>query len=129
MDTRPNILIVSAFQKGQTLLENTNKHNEAVEVLRSRLVPFKVLQGKYNGVTELSILVSGFEHRELVESISKSNNQECYLESHNDRTTNLVYPDGARVSIGVLTGVTKDEAESVGSYSYDPLVDQYFVTK
>lgn len=129
MNTRPNILIVSAFQKGQTLLENTNKHNETVGMLSARMIPFKVLQGRYNGIDELSILVSGFEHRELVENIAKSNSQECYLESHNDRSTFLVFPDGSKQGIGVLTGATKEEAEAVGAYSYDPQEGLYFVTK
>ncbi|NJO48173.1 MAG: hypothetical protein HC840_00495 [Leptolyngbyaceae cyanobacterium RM2_2_4] len=124
-----NILIVSVFQLKLSQALSHDTHREVLTALQDSGVPVLELQGRYNGVNELSILVDGFEHRATVERIAKTFNQECYLESHNDRATFLVYPDGRRESIGTLVGVSKHEAETVGSYSYNPLVDQYFVTR
>lgn len=97
--------------------------------MKNQDLPVLELEGKYNGTEERSILVRGFEHRSIVEKLCKEFNQECYLESHNDRSTALVYPDGHRESLGTLIPVSRSEAEAVGSWSYNPEVRQYFITK
>lgn len=129
MNLKPNILIVSVFQKSQTLEENTNSHKYVMQVLKANGIPCLTLHGKYDGSEELSILFDGFEYRDIVEKIAKTHKQECYLESHNDRATFLVYPDGTTKSIGTLVPVSKEEAEVAGSYSYNPRVDQHFITR
>lgn len=129
MNLNPNILIFSVFQKTNTHELNVTNHNKILRALKGYGIPVIELQGKYNGADEMSLLISGFEHRAVVEVLCKDFNQECYLESHNDRDTNLVFPDGSRQNIGKLVPVTKEEAEVNGSYSYDPQVGQYFVTK
>lgn len=129
MNIKPNVLIFSVFQSKLPEIVNKLAHTQLIAVLEKQGYPVMELQGRYNGSNELSILISGFEHRAMVERICQDFNQECYLESHNDRATFLVYPDGRKESIGTLTPVTKQEAEAVGSYSYSPLVDQHFVTR
>lgn len=129
MNLKSNILIFSVFQKGKSLTANEYAHKGVLAVLKYDGIPFLELQGKYDGAEELSILVDGFEHRSTVERIAKTFNQECYLESHNDRATFLVYQDGTTKSIGTLIPVSKQEAEAVGSYSYNPLMDQHFITR
>lgn len=129
MNIRPNILIVSVFQKAVSAAKNIANHKEVLQALKDSGLSVLELQGKYDDTYELSILIEGFQYRQVVEKIAKSFNQECYLESHNDRATFLVFPDGSTKSIGTLTPVSKQEAEAVGSYSYSPVVDQYFVTR
>jgi hypothetical protein len=104
-------------------------HAEALKVFKASNVPVLELQGKYQGVEELSILVPSFDYRYEVETLAKQYNQECYLESHNDRATSLVYPDGTRQSIGTLTPVSQAEAEASIGYSYNPIMKQFYVTK
>lgn len=128
MNIRPNILIVSVFQKGVDAKQNVESHAQVLQTLKSTGVPHVELQGKYNGIEELSILVQGFEYRSVVERLAKAFNQECYLESHNDRATSLVFADGSRQNIGTLVNVTKEEAEANGSYSYNPNAG-YFITR
>lgn len=127
MNLKPNIMIFSVFESGKTHAENMEWHRHVISLLEKGDMPFLELQGKYNGVEELSILIEGFEHRERVEGLVNLFQQECYLESHSDRRTFLVFKDGTRKDIGTLTAVTKEEAERVGSYSYNPVARSYFV--
>lgn len=129
MNIKSNILIFSVFQAKHSKALNVDTHAQVLATLKQAGLPVLELQGKYKGNEELSILVDGFEHRATVERLCKTFNQECYLESHNDRATSLVYPDGTRQDVGTLVPVSKQEAEAVGSYSYNPLVDQHFITR
>jgi hypothetical protein len=126
MNYRPNIMIFSVF-KG--IKSDELNHHSVCLVLDEMNVPYSLLAGFYEDKQETSILVEGFEHRETVETFCKLYNQDCYLESHgNDRSTNLVFPDGSRTSIGVLTSVPKTVVTSSMNYSYSSDLDQYFVT-
>ena len=128
MNVKSNVLIFSVFQKSSSLVSNATSHARVVKGLQAQNIPFVELRGKYEGVEELSILVEGFSHRPLVESLCKEFKQECYLESHNDRASFLVFPNGDKTAVGTLQGVTKEVAEAHGSYSYNPLVGQHYVT-
>ena len=129
MNIKSNILIVSAFHKDLPYEVNRANHVKAVRYLKDVGAPHVVLTGKYEGIEEPSILVEGFENRVCVEEIAKAFNQECYLESHNDRATFLVFPNGSKQAIGTLVPVSKEEAEKADGYSYNPVVDQYYVTR
>lgn len=129
MNLKPNVLIFSVFQKSRTLSVNQLAHKQIFKLLEEQGLPVLHLSGRYDGNEELSILVEGFEHRATVERLCKEFNQECYLESHNDRASFLVFPDGSKQSIGTLVAVSESEAETLGSYSYNPVVDQYYVTR
>lgn len=129
MNVKNNILIFSVFQKNQTEESNKAAHVQVLQALRDSGIPSMELQGKYNGTPELSILVDGFEYRQTVEKACKAFNQECYLESHNDRATSLVFPDGSRQHIGTLVAASQSEAEASGSYSYNPIIKQHFIVR
>lgn len=129
MNLKPNVLIFSVFQKGTVWSVNRDRHAKVMQDLETQGVPCIELTGKYNNELELSILVQGFEFRPLVEALAKKYSQECYLESYSDRSSALVYPDGRREMIGTLTPVSKLEADAVGSWSYNKIADQYFITK
>lgn len=129
MNLKPNILIFSVFQKNATPEVNKDIHSSVLYVLLDQKLPAMELKGRYNGTDESSILIQGFEHREVVERLCKEFGQECYLESHNDRATFLVFPDGSKKYIGVLTPVDENEAQQVGSYSYNEAVGQFYITK
>ena len=124
-----NIMIFSVFQKGVSKELNTSRHNAVLQSLKRSNTPCIELQGKYDGNEELSILVEGFEHRQDVEYFCREYSQECYLESYNDRATSLVYPDGRRQPIGTLTNVSESEAKASIGYSFNPISEQYFITK
>lgn len=128
-DLKPNVLIFSVFQKSQSESVNQKVHAMILAEMQKSALPVIELQGRYNGVNESSILIQGFEHRETVQRLCREFNQECYLESHNDRATFLVYPNGKTESIGTLTNVSKDEAIQNGSYSFNAIADAYFITK
>lgn len=128
-DLKPNILIFSVFQSKLSQALNHDTHREVLTALKGAGLPVIELQGQYNGSPEMSILIQGFEHRATVERLCQKFNQECYLESHNDRATFLVFPNGDRQSIGTLVAVSKAEAEAHGSFSYNPIADQHFVTR
>ena len=129
MNTKPNILIFSVFQKTVPAPLNEMAHRKVLSLLKAEGIPAMELQGRYNGSDETSILVDGFQHRATVERICQDFAQECYLESHNDRASFLVFPNGDKQAIGTLTPVSKEEAEAVGNFSYSPLAGQYFVTR
>lgn len=129
MNLKPNILIFSVFQNSVSKKQNEINHNEVLKAVQDKGLTAMELQGRYNGSNELSILVSGFEHRALVEHTCKAFNQESYLESHNDRATFLIYKDGRRESIGTLTNVSQSEEEASNAFSYNPISGQYFICK
>lgn len=127
MNILPNILIVSVFQRGVNRNQNVDTHIAVMQTLKDTGIPHVELQGKYNGIEELSILIPGFEHRPVVEKLVKTFNQDSYLESHNDRETFLIFANGDTEYIGKLVSVSKEEAERAGAYSYNPLVDAYYI--
>jgi hypothetical protein len=129
MNLKSNIMIFSVFQLGQSDAVNLSNHTQVVGTLKAKGIPLSQLNGKYNGQKEHSILVEGFEHRDTVERVCGIFNQECYLESHCDRESFLVYPTGAKVAVGKLQGVPKAIATAMNSYTYEPTLDQYYVTK
>lgn len=125
----PNVLIFSVFQKSVSAAKNEHAHAEMLSILQGAKLPVIELQGRYAGQDEKSILIQGFEHRATVERICQSFNQECYLESHNDRATFLVYPNGESTHIGTMKAVSQDEAEQYGAFSYNPIARQHFICK
>lgn len=122
-----NIMIFSVYRSGTSSFDNYYAHRKAVENFQHAGIPFVELEGVFNGVKELSIMVLGFQYRQIVESYSREYNQECYLESHNDRVTFLVYPDGSRIRLGVLRSVSQSEALAARGYTYRPDTNTYYL--
>ena len=127
MNLKQNILIFSVYQSDKELSVNLAAHNNLMDYLKRNSYPVSEVQGSYKGIPEKSILVVDFEHRSIVEDFVKAYNQESYLESHNDRSSNLIFSDGTKQAIGKLVSVPRDEALQNDSYSYN---DQgYFLCK
>lgn len=126
MNLQPNIMVFSVYQKDA--LYNDIEHNLVIERLAVAKVPYKVLLGLYKGVTEQSILVQGFEHRGTVEALCAEYNQQCYLESHNDRMSFLVFPNGTKQKVGILKTLSASDALKQECYSFCPELNQYYVT-
>ena len=129
MNLKSNVLIFSVFRKDRSNAMNEAFHANTLKELKALGLPVVELEGKYNGSEETSILVQGFENRVIVERLCTEFSQECYLESHNDRASFLVYPNGSKVGIGTLTPVSKEVAEASGSYSYNRVAQQHFITR
>ncbi len=128
MNTKPNILIFSVFQSKLSYDQNMMNHNGVTDYLTKKEIYFKILTGVYENNSEMSILVD-FNQRSLVEELVKTFNQECYLESHNDRASFLIFNDKDKRFIGTLTNVSQSEAIASNNYSYDFENNQYFITK
>lgn len=122
------ILIFSVYQEFETKEGNELAHYAAMSVLQGARHDHIELDGCYNGTTEKSILVEGWKARGLVETLCHRYKQQCYLESHGDRFTTLVYLDGRRENIGYLVYVSEIEAKQNKSWSYNP-ISGYFITK
>lgn len=120
-----HIFIVSAFQASQDDYTNSYNHDMLTAMLDRLAIPFKVLVGHYKSRMELSVLIVGQDKERLVQAVARNYNQECYLESHGDRFTELVYTsDGRREAIGYLKNV--ENVEGLEAYSYCPETKQFF---
>lgn len=126
MNLKSNIFIFSVFQKDEA--QNQRDHLDLIKHLNRFNIPHKELLGYYKGDKESSILIEGFNHRDTVEYFCKKYGQECYLESHSDRSTYLVYPQ-KKEYIGKLVPVSREKASLLDSYSFDPILGQYYITE
>jgi len=126
---QPEIMIFSVFQSSRPITSNIVEHNATIMQLKGLKIPYLELEGYYKGIGKKSILVQGFEHRQIVEDFVKVHNQEYYLESHNDRISYLVCPDGTKTLMGKLVNVSKIEALKEDNYSYNPVTNEYFITR
>ena len=128
-EVNSEIMIFSVFQKDLSLESNMANHKLALEFLNKYSVPYLELQGKYNGSEELSILLNDLGYRSTVEKLCAAYRQECYLEADDERNAKLVFADYTTASIGKLMCVSKDKAESKGSYSYNPVNNCYYIAE
>jgi len=126
MNIKMRIIIFSVYQNEKSELINKLNHKHIGNELKSRGISFKELVGVYKGIHEQSYLVHE-SNRSLVEELCIRYNQECYLESNGDRSTELVYRY-ERKNIGILKLVSKEFAESKEAYTYDPINDSFWVT-
>jgi len=119
------IIIFSVFQSGLVLADNEKNHDVAYRLLRSSGIPFKELQGYDNGMQEKSFLIpTRFEG--IAKELCAQYNQECYLVSASDRSTELVYSNGRREPVGVFREVSRESIEGLECYSYDLETKRYW---
>jgi hypothetical protein len=128
MKIKPTIYIVSVFKSNQCDLVNNRKHQQTIEALKLAGTPVSELQGQYKGQPEKSILIVGLEFQPTVEKLARLFDQECYLVSHSDRSTDLVYQDGTQIAIGQLRPVDGTNIAGLDSWTYSPILDQYYAT-
>lgn len=125
MNIKQNILIFSVFQAGLGEVNEMN-HRMVLDRLDMMGIGYTILDGCYMGTYERSVMLMGFDHEDLVKSIVKAYNQECYLRSYGDRVTELVYSNRIE-KIGVLVPV--NSVEGLDSWTYHRELKQYFTVK
>ena len=122
------IIIFSVFQSHLSHGENLNNHKHTLVQLSRDNIGHKVVKGVYNGDSELSIIVDQ-KHVDHILRLAKTYNQESILFSDQSRNSELVYiKTGKREPLGILTNVKQDYAIAQGSYTFDSLTGQYWVT-
>ena len=117
MNIKDNILIFSVYNPGQSEKANKLIHEGTLKDLKARGISPMGLQERDNRSSweYESILVKGFENENLVKGLVETNSSmDCYLKSHNDRATELVWLDGtSEERSGYLVPIyTKDEANT-----------------
>jgi hypothetical protein len=102
--------------------------NKTREILADRNIPFKVLQGKYKGINEISYIVPMGSDIYPTGILDK---QESMLflgvNENGNRKAELVFIDGVTsdMDLGFFTEVTKEQAENSEAYTRDG--DKYFI--
>lgn len=124
----PHLVIVSCYQTDLPEVGNARNHYDLAEKLKLLSVPFTEVIGCYKGKIENSFMIPAVYER-VARMIMNEYNQECYLEHHNDRSCELVYPNGARTKIGIMTEVPKEEAEKSIAWTLVPETGRYFIVK
>jgi len=125
------IAIFSVDQKHLPKRENDANYSKVLKQLVKLEIPHKRVIGVYTyedgtKITEQSILVET-KDKLFIDLICSQHNQECWLYSNEHRESMLKYPNKTEF-IGVLTEVSKDEAESLQAYTYCPKQDRYYAT-
>lgn len=113
-----HVLIFSVYQKDKTSEENLQNHQGLKNILDLHRISYKSMLGCYNGSPEMSLMVSA-DQIEMVKSMCRKYNQECFLERENDNMTYLVYPDGSKEYIGFFLPISREEAVASQNYTYD----------
>ena len=132
--SQPSVLyLFSTMQANKKPEENEEAHNLLSDYFAAVGIPYVELQGRYQGKHELSYLLGANDApEELVQTICKESNQECYfvLENHKHGTYKVVLTDtksGAKKYIGFMREVDKETVDRLNlDYSYRKDVDKYF---
>ena len=124
------LFIFSVFQSGNTSEVNRAIHDNLFKsLIANNRFPFQV-KGRYLGSDELSIGVWGDNNWEsIVGDICNTHKQECYLVVYTNQgnRAELVYNNGSRKDIGVLTKVS--HVEAINSDSYSEIDGSYYIVK
>lgn len=120
--------IFSVFNSTGHSLDNISQHEIEMETLRRQgYMPMEV-NGRYNGIEELSI---GFYGTNLSEPILKElvriHNQESFLTVFHDNAAILTFSDGTEMVIGKWKYV--DEKTALGKESYSKIGNQWFIVE
>lgn len=137
MNIQSNKVFVSAFRSIQSEHLNRLNHAEARNVLIRGGFNFKVVEGVYKGVKELSFVLFAdnvdTHTMNMTEAlnIARRFGQESILEVHNDGAAELHYLDnGYRVErIGRFRGASEQDAVNRDAYTRDPVSGAYFVVE
>lgn len=122
-----NEIIIFSVSQGRSVAKDKEASAGVLELLHTGKVPFKLLEGCYNGVKELSFLVpSSFES--VVRKLVTVHDQESYFKQFADGTCQLVFRDGSVQELGELYTISKQEALRAEFYSLDLETGKYYVT-
>jgi len=128
MNIGNRILIVSVYQANESHEKNKQNHEILKGYLTSIGIDLIEISGRYNGKNEDSFILHE-AHRKVVEIIVRDYNQDCYLESHCDRYSELVFPDDTRQGLGYLVPINNVEASTLDSWSYRKDLNQYYAIR
>lgn len=119
-------VILSAFKEGLGSGENYERHCELLVDIRQSF-KYKVVQGRYNGKEELSIVVPVRceSDTRILASLANHYEQECVLVVNEDNTSDLLYPNGYTERLGTMKIVSPSEALK-GDYTHDFKNDIYY---
>lgn len=97
--------------------------------LKSLSIPYSKLLGSYNGVEELSFLVS-YEHLETALRLATHFKQHSILlrDSENNACLHIL-ESGEFINLGKMVSVSVEEALENDSWSFHPKLNKYFICK
>jgi len=123
---KPEVLIFSVYQSDRQDTDNQDNHQTVVNRLSQLDISHKVLNGRYQGIDEKSILVK-MDQLDTVQALCKQFNQESYLHLDKDRVASLRFTEGRIEKIGNLEAVSKTKALKSDAYTFDPMSNTYFI--
>jgi len=129
-------VIFSVTQSSANFLENAKATGSMIDLLHDKGIPFKVVQGVYNGTNHVSFLVptcSVLSKRDIIQLLNHYK-QEAILVVNSQRKASLVYLDprkndlvGNKVSIGTWREVPESVAKNEESYTCDISTGVYYI--
>ena len=122
-------IIFSAARGDVSMVKNSINTLHAEQHLKALNIPYSKLLGSYNGVEELSFLVTA-EHLDHVMFLAKFYNQHSILLRDNENNASLFILDtSVLVKLGKMVSVTVEEALANDSWSFHPKLNKYFICK
>ena len=126
-------LIFSVERAANDPFINAQNHAALLHLLKSKSIPHREIDGKFNGINEQSIVV-GADYENVVIGICQMFEQDCYLyvnTAHNNeawlRDCGNGWYEGGETYIGRFKSTCSYLAEKYGDYSHDPKTDQHHV--
>lgn len=129
MNLHETIFILSAENTSLTKEQNHNRTMALNMFLNKNKIPHKELKGSYKGTEEVSFLIVGKEHENLIIYLAKDFTQKTYLKSYPSRETYLIDRDGKEEYIGKLCAVSEDEAMQSDAWTYCHTLKTYYVAR
>ncbi len=136
------VIILSVFQNSMGDWQNITNTRIAAKQLTKLDIPFKEVIGMYNGIKELSFVVTLEQHnrlapfREILKICGKYKQESILLLSNLQKNnTRLAYllqiqtPIGEKEYIGLFQQITEEEALKENSYTYDDKANIYYGVK
>ena len=125
------IVFISAERHNKSELANQFATEAMREIINRRNVGYRIVEGVYKMIPEVTYVLPAPTEDYIAQwlELASEFNQECILYRNAEGTAFLVYPNGDREKLGQLEQVTKEEAFSAGSYTYDPINETYWSVK
>lgn len=130
MNKQPRIAILSAELAEYSLDQNILRSLNLQSHLEALKLSYKQMVGVYLGREETSFLVvlDTPEAEVMIQNLVSVYGQECYLIADEERRSELVYLNGARVALpGKLQAVSATTARAMDSYSRELDHSSYYV--
>jgi hypothetical protein len=123
----PTFFVLSAERDNLSSRDNLYRTHELEGILNELEIPYKIVEGHYNGLREDAFVVVGHGYEAIVSKLARDFDQECYLRVDENRQARLVFPQGSE-SIGKWqehVGATN----GLSNYTKDYLTGRIYVCK